>query len=172
MAQNEFRTRNKIAAAQETDTETTCEECRKCKAGTPEKAGLDMKKMGVMEIASLVMQGADQGIAVFAPIFAEAMPGAVRVAYIQRVAALMAERAALLSRLCGDAQAFALANKQDVAEVHLAELDHLANRLRVTGQGLPHKGTVITTDHLAQAYAPPKPPTQAQAVMATKDGGL
>lgn len=129
-----------------------------------------MKRMGMMEIASLVMQGADQGVAAFAPILAQTMPAAVRVAYIQRVSSLLAERAAFLSRVCGDAQASALTDKRDVAQAHLQELQSIVNDLKRMAALLPAAAMPIGTEELALAYKPQAP--QAQRVMETKDGGL
>lgn len=132
-------------------------------------------KLPIAKIMSLVADGADRGIVAFAPLFAEAMPGAVRVAYVQRVASLVAERSAGLARLCGDAQALAIAEKRDLAQHEIQFIQRFINDLRQLTETLPTASQPIGTDELALAYRPRAPavaPPQAQQVMATKDGGL
>jgi hypothetical protein len=142
--------------------------------------------MNPMKMMALVGDVAAGGMSALAPMLAETAPGAVRAAYVQRIAALVAERAALLSRLCGDAMAAGLRDKGDVAPLHLAELQALAEKVQALANMLPPATATVTTDGLAVAYsqgvaaigAPPVPAvqpapreaSQAARIMASGDG--
>ena len=107
----------------------------------------------IASLIGMLGKAQSQGIGVFAPLMMQAMPNAVRVLVVQRLAALAAERAAVLSRCAGDALAIAMAAKQDVPEQHLAQLELAIVGLTEPVAAFPTLAVPVGPEDLVSVYS-------------------
>lgn len=96
---------------------------------------------------------ASGGPGAIAPILASAMPNVVQTIAMQRAASQLAERAANLSRACGDVLAVALANGSDCAAEHMAGLRGAADAAQTVADTLDAAArNPASTDDIKRLY--------------------